>query len=264
MCIKYFMRYLLILLSYFRAILVLPLALLQFAILCALSLIFSILKIPKKALHIMLEYFWVKPLLMVLNVELIVVGRENLPKRSQSALYLFNHSSFLDIPLLLAVAPHVYFGAKSSLFAIPVFGLAMRLYGVLKIYRNKRGRTVAMYKEEASKRAQQGDSFALAPEGGRHYKKEELSDFKRGPFLLSFFAQIPVVPVVLVGAYQLLPKSSIFLNGGQWKSKVQINILPSQPAEAYSEANLGQFRDEVKLLMQEKYVKCVQNDIKTI
>lgn len=258
------MRDLLVLFSYFRAICVLPLALLQFFLVCLLSLVFSLFSFPKAFSHTMFEYFWAKPLLKILNVKLSIVGQENLPKRSQSALYLFNHSSFLDIPLLLLVAPHVYFGAKSSLFKVPVLGLAMQFYGALKIYRNKGKQTVNMYKEEASKRAREGDSFALAPEGGRSYKEGELSPFKKGPFLLSFFAQIPVVPIVIVGSRQLLPKSTIFLSWGQWKSKVKINILPIQPVDFYLEKDLDKFREKVQTLMQEEYVRCVHSDIKPI
>lgn len=253
------MRHLLVLLSYFRAICVLPLALLQFFLICLLSLVFSIFSFPKTLGHAMFEYFWAKPLLYILNVKLSIVGLKNLPKRSQSALYLFNHSSFLDIPLLLLVAPHVYFGAKASLFKVPLLGLAIKLYGSLKIHRNKGKQTINMYKEEASKRARNGDSFALAPEGSRNYNREGLFPFKKGPFLLSFFAQIPVVPVVIIGAHQLLPKSAIFFSWGQWKSQVQISILPSQPVNFYLEENLDQFKEKVKTLMQEEYVRCIHN-----
>ncbi len=212
----------------------------------------------------MLEHFWAKPLLKILNVKINIVGRENLPKPSCSVLYLFNHSSLLDIPLLLLVAPHIYFGAKASLFKIPVFGWIIRLYGILKIERNKGRKTVSMYKTKAVKRAAKGDSFALAPEGGRRYQKERLSPFKTGPFLLSIFAQIPVVPVVIVGVHQVLPKSALFFSWGRWKSQIQISILPSQSVDGYLEESVTLFKDNVYALMQKEYVKCVQSAIEPI
>ncbi|MBE8221739.1 MAG: 1-acyl-sn-glycerol-3-phosphate acyltransferase [Bdellovibrionales bacterium] len=258
------MRYLLVLFSYFRAILVLPLALIQFLLICVLSLIFSIFSFPKIFIHTVFKYFWATPLLKILNVNIIITGEENLPKKSQSTLYLFNHSSLLDIPLVLLVVPHIYFGAKSSLFKIPIFGLAMKLYGALKIYRGRSSQTIDMYKKEASKRAQNGDSFALAPEGGRHYEHGKLADFKKGPFLLSFFSQIPVVPIVITGAHQVLNKSSIFCNWGRWKSNIKISILPSQPVTQYLEEDLGIFKNKVKTLMQEEYARCIHVDTKSI
>lgn len=212
----------------------------------------------------MFEHFWAKPLLILLNVKLTIKGRDNLPPRSEPVLYLFNHSSFMDIPLLLLIAPHVYFGAKVDLFKVPVLGWAMQLYGALKIYRNKGGKTISMYKTEVSKRAALGDSFALAPEGGRKCTSKDLANFKLGPFLLSFFAQIPVVPVLIIGAHKLLPKSAIFFSWGRWKSNIEIQILPSQPVETYQEEAAGEFRDKIYQLMQENYVKSVQTSIKSI
>lgn len=264
MCIKWVVTYFLLFLSYFRAIILLPFAILQFFILCLLSVAFSIFRLPKVLTHIMLENFWAKPLLVLLNIDLKIKGRENLPLRSKSVLYLFNHSSVMDIPLLLLVTPHVYFGAKASLFRIPIFGWAMKLYGALKIYRMKGKETVTMYKEEASKRAILGDSFALAPEGGRKSTANSLAKFKVGPFLLAFFAQIPVVPVIIIGAQHVLPKSTLFFCWGRWKSTLEIHILPSQAMQNYEESSVEGFRDEVQLLMHAKYVKCVQASIKSI
>lgn len=248
------MKKILIFCSYLRAAFVLPVILMHFFLVCLASLLFSIFRLPKHFTVILVKHFWIKILFMTLNIKIQLQGEENLPSPSKSAIYLFNHSSVLDIPILLLVAPHVYFAAKASLFKIPIFSIAMRLYGVLKINRTKGRQTINMYKQEASKRAKNGDSFAMAPEGKRNFDRLNLLPFKIGPFLLSFFAQSPVLPVVIVKTGSTRAKP-VFYDWGSWKNTIIISILKSQSSEAYLLEDIAQFKQKIQILMQEEYTR---------
>jgi 1-acyl-sn-glycerol-3-phosphate acyltransferase len=79
--------------------------------------------------------------------------------------------------------------------------------------------------QEAVSRVAAGESFALAPEGTRA-QKPEIGPFKRGPFEFAIQAQADIVPVVLVGCHEVLPRNSILPNLGVWRRTVHMAIAP--------------------------------------
>ncbi len=155
----------------------------------------------------------------------VVEGIENVPK-DRGFLYLFTHSSHMDIPVLFSQSPKSFrFGSKASLFKIPIFGYAIKLSGTLPITREDRKKVMKVY-EEAEARVAKGEAFALAPEGGRRVG-DEIKDFKSGPFIFAINAKMPLVPVVLCGVDRALPKGTILLNKDRWKRKIGIRFLPA-------------------------------------
>ena len=169
--------------------------------------------------------FWGRLCCRMAGVKVIVEGRENIPEAG--CLFLFNHSSFFDVFALAGYLPGVRFGAKSELFKIPIFSHAMRAMNTLPIARNNRDEVYKIY-EEAKERFANHEQFALSPEGGRFYGKE-LSPFKAGPFIFAMSAGAPVVPVVILGAYEALPKGSILFNKSRLNHTVFLKIL--EPVE---------------------------------
>lgn len=150
-----------------------------------------------------------------------VTGRENIP--DEGCLFLFNHSSFFDVFALCAAIPEARFGAKAELFKIPVFSHTMRMMGTLPIARKNREEVYKVY-EEAKIRFKNHEKFALSPEGGRFFGPH-LSPFKAGPFVFAMSAQVPVVPVVITGAYECLPKGGILANKDKKSRIINLHIL---------------------------------------
>ncbi|MBY0385510.1 1-acyl-sn-glycerol-3-phosphate acyltransferase [bacterium] len=166
---------------------------------------------------------WSRTILFFHGVEVELRGRENLP--ATGCLYLFNHTSHFDILAIFSASPRLcYFGAKSELFSIPVFGSAIRKAGALPIERKNREKVMQVYRD-AEKRVQDGDVFALAPEGTRCDGRGTLAEFKSGPFFFAVNAQMPLVPLVLIGCENVLPKHALLANWGVWKQKVIMEIL---------------------------------------
>lgn len=177
---------------------------------------------------------WGKVCCGMSGVPVEVKGLENIPK-GKGCLLLFNHSSFYDVFAIAGYVKGVRFGAKSELFKIPVFGRTMAAMGTLPIERKNREEVFKIY-EEAKIRFHRGEQFALAPEGGRFYGPQ-LSPFKSGPFQFAISAEAAVVPTIILGAHEALPKNKFLFNSKIWKNKITIQILPPVETKGYGPDN---------------------------
>jgi 1-acyl-sn-glycerol-3-phosphate acyltransferase len=197
------------------------LAFIFLTLLCSVGTILEAVTFNRRKVLDLIASAWGLGSCWLFGVHLIVEGKENIP--TEGCLFLFNHTSFFDIFSVQGVVPHLRFGAKIELFQIPIFGAAMRASGALPIAREKRQEVFKVY-EEAKKRFELGDQFALAPEGTRN-TEEKLRPFKSGPFVFAINGQVPVVPVVIKGAYAILPKGGILPNTDQWRREVRVRFL---------------------------------------
>ena len=159
------------------------------------------------------------------GISITLIGKENIPQ--QGCILLFNHTSLLDILVLQAyLGPHISlrFGAKIELFRIPVFSFFMRKIGTLPITRENAKKTQKVYLESISK-IHSGRSIALSPEGGRS-DTLDIKEFKSGPFVFAIQAQAPLLPVLIYGNIDILPKKGLLLNLKK-SPQVKISILPA-------------------------------------
>lgn len=135
-----------------------------------------------------------------------VEGKEKLAHGAPFVLVV-NHQSFADlIAMCFLDHPTKYLG-KASVFDVPVFGWALRIAGEVPVVRGDResGRGAL---ESLGRWLERGVSVALFPEGTRS-ESGEIGDFKVGAFKLAIAHRRPIVPIVLAGARELLPKGSL-------------------------------------------------------
>lgn len=202
----------------------------------------------RRAARFATSRLWARTILSVVGVTWELRGQENLP--AKGFLYLFNHTSHFDILTIFSASPRFcYFGAKYELFSIPVFGQAMKIAGALPIVRNNRQKVMQVYKE-AEERVAEGDVFALAPEGTRCPGFGKLGDFKSGPYFFAVNAQMPIVPIVLMGCEKVLPRKGILPNWGVWKQKVVVEILPPLYPQGRSEEQIPFLKQKSREMMQ--------------
>ncbi len=194
-------------------------------------------------------YSWGRVTCWMFGVRVIVHGRENIP--SGPCLYLFNHTSFFDIFALTIILPRVYFGAKIELFNIPLFGRVIRQFGMLPIMRENRAEAIRVLKA-AEIRFKQGDQFALAPEGGRR-AEEKLGPFKSGPFIFAISAQVPIVPVIIKNAAQILPRKHFFPNFGVWTRDLHLFFEKAIPTAGLNVDERRVVQEKVREVML-KYI----------
>jgi 1-acyl-sn-glycerol-3-phosphate acyltransferase len=161
---------------------------------------------------------WVDWLLRTNGIRLRREGMENL-KKDESYILVSNHASILDIPALISAAPFpVRFLAKKSLLWFPIFGWVMYFSGHLLIERQSAKSALGSLKK-ASSLLQKGVSIIVFPEGTRS-PDGEVKEFKRGAFLLAQHSKFPVVPVSIIGTYEMLPRQGWCL----WPGNVYIRI----------------------------------------
>ncbi|MBC7419751.1 MAG: 1-acyl-sn-glycerol-3-phosphate acyltransferase [Bdellovibrio sp.] len=184
------------------------------------------------------------------GVRVHVIGLDYIPK--QACLFLFNHSSFFDVFALAGYIPGIRFGAKAELFKIPVFGHTMKALGTLPIARANREEVYKIY-DEAKSRFVKGEMFALSPEGGRFYGPQ-LAPFKAGPFVFAMSAQVPIVPVVIVGATDVLPKGQFLFNKDHWSAKIELHILNPIETKNHSSETRSLLQKEVYQKMNNVWV----------
>ena len=193
---------------------------------------------------------WAKILLWVFQIRPQVAGLENLPQ--EGAIYIFNHSSHLDIPVIVAAIPRsLRFGAKAELFKIPFFGAAMKKMGMLVIERRDREKVLEIYRQNIAK-VKEGYCVTLAPEGTRQ-DGVDLGPFKSGPFYFAIAGGLKIVPIVLRGLPTVLPKHGLLPQWGRWHTKVYLKVLAPHDAVGLTESDRPHFQDRIRESMREAF-----------
>jgi len=142
------------------------------------------------------------------RMRLTVTGAERVPL-DRAFVYMSNHLSHIDIPVLYASVPSptLRMVAKTELFRLPVFGHAMRVGHMIEVNRADRARAVESLRR-ASALIADGVSVWIAPEGSRS-RTGALGPLKRGGFYLARDTGTPIVPVALSGTYDVLPPDTL-------------------------------------------------------
>jgi 1-acyl-sn-glycerol-3-phosphate acyltransferase len=131
----------------------------------------------------------------------------------RSYIFLSNHQSLYDIPVLLATCPgQVRMMAKRGLFQIPIFGWGLWAGGFIPVDRADRS-TARQAFASAAERLRAGTSIALFPEGTRS-ETETLLPFERGGFLLALKSGLPIVPVGIRGTRAVRLRGGLRINPG--------------------------------------------------
>ena len=147
---------------------------------------------------------WGKSILLVSRVSVSVKGLSNID-RSSPYIYMPNHQSNFDIPVLLGhLTVQFRWLAKMELFKIPIFGRAMRKAGYISIDRYHRESAIESL-NLAANRIKNGVSVLIFPEGTRS-RDGKIRSFKKGGFVMAIDSGVPIVPVVITGTRAIMPK----------------------------------------------------------
>lgn len=171
---------------------------------------------------------WARIIVRAAGLQLRVSGADEIhPDRRY--ILVANHSSYLDIPVMLAAIPQpIRFLAKASLFTIPIFGWGLKAAGFVPVDRKNRSKAVASF-DLATSRIERGNSLVIFAEEGRS-REREMMPFQRGAFLLAIKSRLPIVPVGLVGTYDALPPGRFTLQPGE----VEVKLAPPIEVEGMS------------------------------
>jgi len=157
---------------------------------------------------------WSRGIVFLGGIRIEARGRP-LSELPHPCVFLANHQSALDIPILLTICRHTHrpsFLAKESLFKIPLFGWGMRANGYLPIRRESAKHSAQIFKEMLQSGGMKY-SYVIFPEGTRS-PDGRMQPLKRGTLGLAMRLGLPVVPVTIIDACRANPKGTYLVRPG--------------------------------------------------
>ncbi|MBN2349241.1 MAG: 1-acyl-sn-glycerol-3-phosphate acyltransferase [Bacteroidales bacterium] len=181
--------------------------------------------------HRILHQFtsWWAGLYILIN-PLWKVAIENPEKLDKKKTYIIisNHQSMLDTVVLFHIRSHFKWVSKIENFRLPIIGWVMRMNGYIQVIRGDKESAINMV-NTCKKYLNYGVSVLIFPEGTRSINGN-LGMFKEGAFRLAVDAQFPILPLLIDGTGENLPKKGlVFRNSNLMK----ICILDEIPVEYF-------------------------------
>ena len=152
---------------------------------------------------------WGRQMVRLSKSTVTVTGTEKLPEGN--VLYVGNHQSYYDIPVLLGHLPkYKAFVAKIELAKIPILSFWMKLMGCLFLDRGNMKQSLKVILQ-GIEQLKAGETLVIFPEGTRS-KSFKMDEFKKGSLKLGIKANVPIVPITIMGTYAMFEENMAFSN----------------------------------------------------
>lgn len=162
----------------------------------------------------------------------------------QPAIFISNHTSYLDIFLAVWATPQGTLGtAKNTTVWVPFFGAIYALSGHILVKREDRRAAATALRDIIGLLQRHQLNAMLWPEGTRA-TDGRLQPFKRGFAHLALATRLPVVPIVVSNAHRCWPKGSPLTR----PARVDVQVLAPIPTTDWTAATLGRHVTEVQAL----------------
>lgn len=190
---------------------VIPLIILSTACFGVVSFVISLFdRTPPRQLRV--ARAWARSLLRIAGVKVTVEGLDRI-RPGGNYVFVANHVSYMDIPVVLGNIPEEFlFLAKSGLFKIPFLGTHLKTAGHVSVPQEDPRSSIKTLQHTAAL-LHDGRSTLVFPEGGRS-ESGELQEFKDGAAFLAIRAQIPVVPMAMIGLRSILRMHTLTFHRG--------------------------------------------------
>ena len=166
-------------------------------------------------------------------------GRENVPSKG-GALLASNHQSFFD-PMIAALGlpRQVHYLARDSLFHQPAFAWLISSLNAFPVKRNSADLAAI---KESLRRLKDDQLLLLFGEGTRTYDGR-LAPLQPGMAMMARKAKVPLIPVVIDGAFEAWPRSRKL-----WRF-CTVRVMYGQPVSAQQIAAVGD-KTAAKMIFQ--------------
>ena len=222
------------------------------AFLAVMVIVLSFFKVGGDTVH-KVGRIWAKCILSISSITVTVKGLSNL-KPGKSYIYMPNHMSNIDIPVLQAYLPVQFrWLAKAELYKIPIFGHAMKSAGYISIDRSDR-RSAINSLNQAAKFIRNGVSVIIFPEGTRS-RTYNIQPFKKGGFVLAVDSGVSIVPIIIHGTAKIMPRKKISIKPG----KVTLEITKPITSSNYTRKTKDDLMEKVRNIIQKSYEKGREN-----
>lgn len=171
-------------------------------------------------------HVWSRIVCRMAWVKVEVRGRENIDKDT-SYIFVCNHQGAFDIWAIYGYLNHNFkWLMKKSLEKIAFVGYACKRSGHVFVDSNSL-QSIKDTIDKARHQLKGGMSLVIFPEGTRT-KTGKMGDFKRGAFMLAGEFRLPVVPLSINGAYNVMPKDSYIPKPGTIILTIHKPIMPGE------------------------------------
>ncbi|MDO6761150.1 MMPL family transporter [Tamlana sp. 2_MG-2023] len=216
--------------------------------------ILRIIPLPKKTkmnwFHVLISKFMKSVLYtqLFLGKKVINLNQEDFKKQG---IIIANHTSFLDILAIGMLHPKIIFLVNDWVYNSPVFGKAVQLAGFYPVSNG-----IDNGLDHLQKKVDQGYTLMAFPEGTRS-KTHKIKRFHKGAFYLAEQFNLDIIPVLIHGNSEIIPKGESMIRDGQITLKILDRISPNDTrfGKNYSQRAKGigaYFRSEFNNLRKEK------------
>jgi len=161
------------------------------------------------------------------RIRIEVAGLDRVP-RNTACIFMSNHVSNLDPPVLLPLIPgRTSIFLKQSLMKIPVLGFGMRLADFIPVTRDGSVEGAQENVRRAAAVLAQGIHITTFVEGTRS-RDGRLLPFKKGPFYLAIETGAPCVPISISGTQSMMAKGSLRIRRGTIRVAFHAPVLPAE------------------------------------
>ena len=179
-------------------------------------------------------HIWAKLFCIMTFVRVTVVGRENISKGT-SYVFVANHQGAYDIFSIYGYLNHNFkWMMKKSLERIPLVGYSCRKAGHIYVD-NHSPAAIRQTMQDAEKQLAGGMSVVVFPEGSRTFDGK-VHAFRRGAYTLAVEFGLPVVPVTIDGAFEVMPRTAWLPRPGHIKLTIHRPI--EAPVDGHDLKNL--------------------------
>lgn len=167
--------------------------------------------------------WWCRLVAWSIFSRILVHGVEHV-RSDQPYVYMANHSSLIDTPALFACLPYPFrIMAKRGLFYVPFMGWHLWTAGHFPIDRGNAAKMIASLRR-VIEGVKHGRSLAVFPEGTRS-PDGKLQEFQPGMFRIALKGGVPIVPVTILGTFDLLPKTTLAPRPGR------VHVILGEPID---------------------------------
>jgi uncharacterized protein len=182
------------------------------------------------AFHYLLSKFMESVLFSYPSAKRKIINAQN-ENFDKPAIIIANHTSFLDILAVGMLSPKIIFLVSDWVYNSPIFGAGVRLAGFYPVSNG-----IDNGVEHLRAKVDQGFSLMVFPEGTRS-TSNSIQRFHKGAFYLAEELQLDIIPVVIHGYSEVLPKGDYVINGGSTTVEIldRIGINDTTFGKDYSE-----------------------------
>ena len=186
-------------------------------------------------------YTWLNPAWQVR-----VLGRERI-RPGVAYVMVANHLSLLDILVVFRLFRHFKWVSKIENFRVPFIGWNMTLNGYIRLRRGNQESAAQMLKA-CERTLEAGSSVTIFPEGTRS-PDGRLLQFRPGAFEIARRTQQPILPVLIQGTADALPKRGFILRG---RHPISVEVLDELAPASFAGLDTDQLALRVRRIFAER------------